>query len=130
MYLSGEPVAVMFGLVHQRTFSLVLIGFNLLKYRRLSVGLLAIEDTLRASNECGDLGYDFTIGDYPYKVQFGARSKPLYEWRVAGTIRGRLAVLATEAVRETKRALKPLVMDARRRLTATRSKIAKRSVTD
>jgi len=127
--LSGEPVAVMFGLAHHRTFSLLLIGFDLAKYRRLSVGLLAIEDTLCASNECGDLGYDFTIGDYPFKVQFGAQPKPLYEWRVAGTIRGRLAVLATEAVRETKRALKPLVTGARRRLTMTRQKIAKRVAT-
>lgn len=127
--LSSEPVAVMFGLSHHRTFSLLLIGFDLAKYRRLSVGLLAIEDTLRASNECGDLSYDFTIGDYPFKVQFGAQPKPLYEWRVAGTIRGRLAVLATEAVRETKRALKPLVAGARRRLTTTRQKIAKRSAT-
>jgi CelD/BcsL family acetyltransferase involved in cellulose biosynthesis len=129
MFLSSEPIAVMFGLAHRRTFSLLLIGFDLARYRRLSVGLLAIEDTLRASNECGDLSYDFTIGDYPFKVQFGAQSKPLHEWRVAGTIRGRLAVLAAEAVRETKRALKPLVTGARRRLTTTREKIAKRSAT-
>jgi len=130
LYLSGEPVAVMFGLVHRRTFSLLLIGFDVIKYRRLSVGLLTIEDTLRASNEYGDLSYDFTIGDYPFKAQFGAQSKPLYEWRLARTIRGRLAVLATEAVRETKRALKPLVTSARRfRLSTRRRKIANRSVT-
>ena len=114
LYLSGEPVAVMFGLVHRRTFLLLLVGFDLVKYRRLSVGLLAIEDTLRASKECGDICYDFTIGDYPFKTQFGARSTPLYEWHVGRTIRGRLAVLNTEAVREAKRVLKPLATSMRR----------------
>ena len=114
LYLSGEPVAVMFGLVHRRTFCLLLVGFDLVRYRRLSVGLLAIEDTLRASIEAGDTVYDFTIGDYAYKLQFGGEPTPLYEWRVARTIRGRLAVFGIEAVRETKRVLKPLVIRARR----------------
>jgi CelD/BcsL family acetyltransferase involved in cellulose biosynthesis len=109
LYLSGEPIAVMFGLVHRRTFSLLLVGFDLARYRRLSPGLLAIEDTLRASIEAGDAIYDFTIGDHPYKLQFGAESVPLYEWHTARTIRGYLAILSIEIVRETKRVLKRLV---------------------
>src|SRR5262249_46760734 len=67
--LSGEPVAVVFGLVHRRTFSLILVGFDIVRHRRLSLGLLAIEDTVRASIEAGDVVYDFTIGDHPYKLQ-------------------------------------------------------------
>jgi CelD/BcsL family acetyltransferase involved in cellulose biosynthesis len=62
LYLSGIPVAVMFGLVHRGTFCLLLVGFDLARYRRLSLGLLTIEDTLRASIEAGDTVYDFTIG--------------------------------------------------------------------
>jgi CelD/BcsL family acetyltransferase involved in cellulose biosynthesis len=109
LYLSGVPVAVMFGLVHRGTFSLLLVGFDLARYRRLSLGLLAIEDTLRASIETGDTTYDFTIGDYPYKVQFGAESVPLHEWHTERTVRGYLAVVGIDVVREVKRRLKPIV---------------------
>jgi CelD/BcsL family acetyltransferase involved in cellulose biosynthesis len=109
LYLSGVPVAVMFGLVHRRTFYLLLVGFNLAQYRRLSLGLLAIEDTLRTSFEAGDAVYDFTIGDYPYKLQFGAKPTPLYEWHIVRTIRGYLAVFGINFMREAKRVLKPLV---------------------
>jgi CelD/BcsL family acetyltransferase involved in cellulose biosynthesis len=109
LYLSGVPVAVMFGLVHREIFSLLLVGFDLTQYRRLSLGLLAIEDTLRASIEAGDAIYDFTIGDYPYKLQFGAESIPLHEWHTVLTIRGYLAVFGINLVRETKRVLKPLI---------------------
>jgi CelD/BcsL family acetyltransferase involved in cellulose biosynthesis len=109
LYHSGEPIAVMFGLVHARTFSLLLVGFDLARFRRLSVGLLAIEDTIRASIEAGDTVYDFTIGDYRYKQQFGARPVPLYEWHVARSVRGQLALLGIASVREAKRVLKPMI---------------------
>jgi CelD/BcsL family acetyltransferase involved in cellulose biosynthesis len=109
LYLSGEPAAVMFGIVDRGTFSLILVGFDLERYRRLSIGLLAIEDTLRTSFEAGDSIYDFTIGDYSYKTQFGGEPVPIYEWHQARTLRGHAAVLAIALLREAKRALKPLV---------------------
>jgi CelD/BcsL family acetyltransferase involved in cellulose biosynthesis len=114
LYSSGAPVAVMFGLVFRDTFLLLLVGFDLMRYRRLSVGLLAIEDTVRASVEGSDLVYDFTIGDYPYKTQFGAQPSPLYECFVARTFRGRLVVARAELTREAKRRLKPFVVALRR----------------
>jgi CelD/BcsL family acetyltransferase involved in cellulose biosynthesis len=109
LYLSGEPAAVMFGIADRGTFSLILVGFDLARYRRLSIGLLAIEDTLRASFEAGDSVYDFTIGDYSYKTQFGGEARPLYEWHQARTVRGHAAVFAIALVREAKRVLKPLL---------------------
>jgi CelD/BcsL family acetyltransferase involved in cellulose biosynthesis len=109
LYLSGEPAAVMFGIVDRGTFSLILVGFDLARYRRLSIGLLAIEDTLRASFESGDRVYDFTIGDYSYKTQFGGKASPLYEWHQARTLRGYAAVFVIALVREAKRLLKPLL---------------------
>lgn len=109
LYLSGEPAAVMFGIVDRGTFSLILVGFDLARYRRLSIGLLAIEDTLRASFAAGDRVYDFTIGDYSYKSQFGGQAKPLHEWHQARTMRGHAAVFAIALVREAKRWLKPLL---------------------
>ncbi|MEA2873482.1 MAG: hypothetical protein QOH67_3458 [Hyphomicrobiales bacterium] len=109
LYLSGEPAAVMFGIVDRGTFSLILVGFDLERYRRLSIGLLAIEDTLRISFEAGDSIYDFTIGDYSYKTQFGGKPIPIYEWHQARTLRGHATVLGIALLREAKRVLKPLV---------------------
>jgi CelD/BcsL family acetyltransferase involved in cellulose biosynthesis len=102
-YLSGVPCAVMFGLVHRQTFYLILVGFDVLRYRRLSLGLLTIESTMRASVEAGHSIYDFTIGDYPWKLQFGAVSTPLHEWKTAKTIRGYLALLGIIALQKARR---------------------------
>jgi len=130
LYLSGEPAAVMFGIVDRGTFSLILVGFDLARYRRLSIGLLAIEDTLRASFDAGDSVYDFTIGDYSYKTQFGGEAKPLYEWHRARTVRGHLAVLAIALVREAKRVLKPLVKGRKRWPVRNRAAVALRVTSD
>jgi CelD/BcsL family acetyltransferase involved in cellulose biosynthesis len=127
LYLSGEPIAVMFGLVQSGVFSLLLVGFDLARYRRLSVGLLAIEETLRSAVEEDIDVYDFTIGDYPFKTQFGARPSPLYECHAARTIRGWLAVYRVELVREAKRTFKPLVRTMRRsRLVTTAGRLLSR----
>jgi hypothetical protein len=79
---------------------LLLVGFDAARHGRLSPGLLAIEDTLRASVDAGDSVYDFTIGNHPFKVKFGGEAIPLYEWHQARTIRGHMAVLAIALVRE------------------------------
>jgi CelD/BcsL family acetyltransferase involved in cellulose biosynthesis len=108
LYLDDEPVAVLFGLVDRGTFSFLLLGFDVRRYGRNSPGLLATEDSLGASFEAGDRVFDFTIGDHPYKLQFGAEMRPLYEWHIPRTMRGYLAVFLREAIREAKRVLKPL----------------------
>jgi CelD/BcsL family acetyltransferase involved in cellulose biosynthesis len=79
------------------------------RYRRLSLGLLTIEDTLRATVEAGHSIYDFTIGDYPWKLQFGAASLPMHEWVHARSIRGQLSLFGTDVIRNVKRSLKTLV---------------------
>jgi CelD/BcsL family acetyltransferase involved in cellulose biosynthesis len=119
LYLAGELIAVMFGLVHRATFSLVLAGYDILNHSRLSPGLLATEDTLRASVERGDHIFDFTIGDHPYKLEMGGKLVPLYEWHRARSVRGYLAVLGIEAMREAKRVLKPLLRGEPRQARST-----------
>ncbi len=110
--LAGEPIAVQFGLVRQGVYSMLMIGLDIARHARLSPGLLAIEDSMRAAVEAGDRVYDFTIGDHPYKSDFGAETVALEEWHRASTLRGRAAVLANAAVREAKRRLKPLLRRA------------------
>jgi CelD/BcsL family acetyltransferase involved in cellulose biosynthesis len=119
LYLHNEPVAVLFGVVDRGTFSFLLLGFDIRRYGRNSLGLLATEDSLRASFEARDTVFDFTIGDHPYKLQFGAEMRPLYEWHIPQSVRGYLAVLSMEAVRETKRVLKPLMKGGWRARPAT-----------
>lgn len=107
--LAGEPIAVQFGLVRDGVYSMLMIGLDIARHARLSPGLLAIEDSIRSAIAAGDRVYDFTIGDHPYKLQFGAEMQPLEEWHRAGTLRGHAAVLAIALVRESKRRLKPLL---------------------
>jgi CelD/BcsL family acetyltransferase involved in cellulose biosynthesis len=109
LLLSGEPIAVQFGLRQRGVYSMLMIGPDLSRYKRMSPGMLAIEDSLRAAIEAGDQVYDFTIGDHPYKQQFGAEAVPLYEWHRAGSLLGRVALPIVALVREAKRVLKPLL---------------------
>jgi CelD/BcsL family acetyltransferase involved in cellulose biosynthesis len=118
LYLSGEPIAVQFGLVRNGVYSMLLIGPDIARHGRLSPGLLAIDDAMRASFEAGDRVYDFTIGDHPYKLQFGAEAVPLYEWHRAGSVLGHAALLAITLEREAKRVLRPLLK--RRKSTPAR----------
>ena len=70
--VAGTPVAVLFGLVHERTFSFLLLGFDQETYPRPSLGLLIVEDGIRHFLDEGLTTFDFTVGDHPYKTEFGA----------------------------------------------------------
>ena len=108
LYLEDEPIAALFGLANRSAFLMLLLGSDLKRFRRLSIGLLAIDEAMRAAFEAGDAVYDFTVGDHPYKRQFAAETTPLYECHVPRTISGYGATLAIGIVREFKRAFKPL----------------------
>jgi len=114
LYLEDEPIAALFGLADRRAFLMLLLGADLKRFRRLSVGLLAVDESMRAAFEAGDGVYDFTVGDHPYKRQFAAETMPLYECHVPRTISGYGATLALGIIREFKRAFKPLHADVQR----------------
>ena len=109
LLLSGEPIGVQFGLIQRDIYSQLLIGADIERHQRLSPGLLAVDASVRAAIEAGERVYDFTIGDHPYKQQFGAQAIPLHEWHRARTLRGGAALLGIALVREAKRTLKPLL---------------------
>ena len=114
-----------FGLAQRGVYSMLMIGLDIARHARLSPGLLAIEDSMRSAIEAGDHIYDFTIGDHPYKLQFGAETVPLEEWYRARTLRGHAAVLSIALMREAKRRLKPLL--TRAKSESTKSTPAKES---
>ena len=105
--VSGEMVAVQFGLVQRGAHAMLMLGADIERFGRTSPGILMIESSVRAAIEDGDRSYDFTIGDHPYKQQFGAQAIPLYEWHRGRTLYGRAAVPAIMLMREAKRVLKP-----------------------
>ena len=105
--VAGAPVAVVFGLVHERTFSFLLLGFDQDTYPRPSLGLLIVEDAMRHSLDEGLTTFDFTIGDHPYKTEFGATVAPMFEAHWPRSPRGWFSVLMGEIEREAKRKLKP-----------------------
>jgi len=120
LYLEGEPIAALFGLADRRAFLMLLLGADLKRFRRLSVGLLAVDESMRAAFEAEDAVYDFTVGDHPYKRQFAAETMPLFECHVPRTISGYGATLALGIVREFKRAFKPVHADVQRVLRRLR----------
>ncbi len=118
LYLSGEAIAVQFGLVQRGTYSMLMLGAEIERFKRVSPGMLTVDASLRAAIEGGDQIYDFTIGDHPYKQQFGAQAIPLYEWHRGQTLYGRAAVPAITLMREAKRVLKPWLKPATGRRAA------------
>lgn len=107
LYVDKHPIAIIFGLRDHRTFWLVWAAFDTAQYRRHSVGLLATEDAIQRCIGMGLSTFDFTIGDHPYKIQFGGIKKPLFEWHIPRSVRGHIGVMGIEVVREAKRILRP-----------------------
>jgi CelD/BcsL family acetyltransferase involved in cellulose biosynthesis len=117
--VSGEVVAVQFGLTQRGTYLMLMLGADIERFGRTSPGILTLDASLRAAIDDGEQIYDFTIGDHPYKQQFGAQAIPLYEWHRGQTLYGRAAVPAITLVREAKRVLKPWLKPVTgRRITA------------
>jgi CelD/BcsL family acetyltransferase involved in cellulose biosynthesis len=107
LYIDRRPIAVMFGPRDDRTFWLVWVAFDTTQYRKYSVGLLATEDAIRTCIQMGLSIFDFTIGDHPYKLQFGGKKYPLFEWHIPTSIPGCIGVVGIGVVREAKRVLRP-----------------------
>lgn len=91
LMLDGEAIGFVFGLTHAGRFHYLLIGCDYGAHGRHSPGLvmydLIIEDWLASGGDC----FDFTIGDEPFKRDFGAEPTPIYALLQYGTPRGRLA---------------------------------------
>lgn len=91
MTMNGNPVGAAFGLAHNKTFHLVLSGFDFLNYRNASIGLLLIEDIAEDCIRRGETVLDLAIGDQAYKREFGTRETTMWSvWLGIGT-RGRVA---------------------------------------
>lgn len=88
MTLDGQPIAGALGLMHKGKLLVVLGGFTQTEHKNQSVGSLMFEEIARDCIERGDTLLDFTIGDEPYKLTFGATPSPMWQMSRAGSALG------------------------------------------
>lgn len=109
MTCGPDTIGVVFGLWAKGRFYYTIPAFDLENYRTYSVGLLMLEDVIKHCIGVGDTIFDFTIGDYGFKQQFGTEAIPLFEFHLPMSVRGRVALHRMGWMREAKRLLKPLL---------------------
>ncbi|MHC1764338.1 MAG: GNAT family N-acetyltransferase [Verrucomicrobiia bacterium] len=80
--IDSEPVAALYGFLHQRTFFYYLGGFDP-KFRVISPGSLIIHHALMEAVDEGALTFDFLRGREPYKYTWGAKDMTTLRLRVA-----------------------------------------------
>lgn len=107
--VDGEPVACAFALVRCGRVLVIVNGFDEAGYKRQSVGSQMFQEIARDCIARGDGILDFTIGDEPYKLTFGAEPRPMARFSRAGSVRGRLALLAVEKSPLVRRAAKRMM---------------------
>jgi CelD/BcsL family acetyltransferase involved in cellulose biosynthesis len=90
--VDGRVVAGALGLVARcGSVLVVLSGFDHDGFKNQSLGSLLFEQIARDTIERGGRALDFTIGDEPYKLTFGARPSPMWRMSRAGSPLGRAA---------------------------------------
>ncbi len=119
--VGGEPVVVVLDLVTPTTELFVLVGYDFERLRNASLGLLIVSELARAAIGRGLHELDLTVGDEPYKADFGARPRPLYEVRLWGTPLGAAAAWAFDGYLGSRRVAKRAVQARRARLERRRS---------
>lgn len=94
--MDGVPIAGAMSLSHKGSLLIILTGFDHDSYKSQSLGSLLFEMIAKHAIGIGDRELDFTIGDEPYKVLFGAKKAPIYQILRAGSIPGALAGVAAQ----------------------------------
>lgn len=91
MTMNNNPVGVAFGFAYNKTFHLVLSGFDFLNYRNASIGLLLIEDIAEDCIRRGETMLDLAIGNQAYKREFGTCETTMWSVWLGISPPGRLA---------------------------------------
>ncbi|MGN6536853.1 MAG: GNAT family N-acetyltransferase [Mesorhizobium sp.] len=97
LWLDDRVIAGVLGLAHRdSSFLVILGGFDFENFKNQSIGSLMFEQVARDCIERGERVLDFTIGDEPYKLTFGA--EPAAMWKISrpGSPLGYAAELITE----------------------------------
>ncbi|MBC2775101.1 GNAT family N-acetyltransferase [Rhizobium sp. AQ_MP] len=93
--VGGEAIGYTFCVAHRSRLHYLLIGCDYRAHGRHSPGLLLYDGMIEDWIKTGGQIFDFTIGDEPFKSDFGTVPTPLHVLTHATTLRGTLALVAT-----------------------------------
>ena len=88
----GDIAGILFGLIHNGAFLYLLIGANYDDHGRHSPGLQMYDWIIEDWMKRGGNSFDFTIGDEPFKQQFGTSAKPMSMILKGNGLLGNLAI--------------------------------------
>jgi CelD/BcsL family acetyltransferase involved in cellulose biosynthesis len=88
LWFDDKPIAGALGLTHKGSFLVILGGFTQTEFKNQSIGSLLFQEIARDCIARGETLLDFTIGDEPYKLTFGAEPKPMWQMTRSGSLRG------------------------------------------
>ena len=92
--IDGRVIAAVLGLCHNGSFLVIMGAFDIEGYKSQSIGALMFEQVAKDCIARGDRALDFTIGDEPYKKQFGAQPSPMWVVTQTGSAAGAFAAYA------------------------------------
>jgi CelD/BcsL family acetyltransferase involved in cellulose biosynthesis len=101
--LAGEEIGHIFGISGKGRFHYLLIGCDYERHGRHSPGLIAYDLIIEDWIAAGGTEFDFTIGDEPFKRDFGTQPTAMFMLGAAPTWRGRLARAAYNAREQLRR---------------------------
>ncbi len=103
--VDGQWIAAAYCLVHRGVLhGLLLTTTSDERWRNASPGAQIVTECLRWAGDQGLHYFDFTVGNHPYKQDFGVEVRELKQYRAPLTLRGRCVALglsAEESVMET-----------------------------
>lgn len=95
--IAGSPAGYVFGLTHRGRFHYLLIGCDYETYGKMAPGLVFYDRLIADWAGRGGEIFDFTIGDEPFKADFGTEPTRMFMLTHAPGWRGQLAVAALRA---------------------------------
>jgi CelD/BcsL family acetyltransferase involved in cellulose biosynthesis len=108
-YLSGKPVAVLFGLTRDDQFHAVLIGFDAERFAKYSVGTQIIYRVVKLRFESGYPRFDMGLGNTGYKSHFRVEETALDNLTCAQSLAGSAFSLVYHHAKPLKNVLRRLV---------------------
>lgn len=89
--VGGQTAAIALDLVEADRELFLIVGYDFKGLRNFSLGLLIVDQVAQDAIARGLRYLDLTVGDEPYKTQFGAIRRPLFHVRVTRTPVGYVA---------------------------------------
>lgn len=113
--VADVPAAVALNLIDRNRDIHVLVGYDVVRLRNYSLGLLIVDQLVQDAINRRQAYFDLTIGDEPYKANFGARPSPVFEIRVQRTLLGRMVVIGRTVYLRARRLVKQMVTERKPR---------------